>query len=125
MKRILFIPLFIAFFASVPAAANATPCCNGWDALFPPLSESDFDKFSEAARNNLDRDSVGVLNSWENPQSGNSGTVQFILRYRSEGNECRKIWHVLMLSAEAEQVWEVNACKTHDGWQLAQPPKHL
>lgn len=125
MKKIFMIPLFAAFIASFTGAVNATPCCNGWDALFPPLGESDFDKFNEAARRNLDHDSVGVLNSWENPQSGNSGTVQFILRYRSEGNECRKIWHVLMLSAEAEQVWEVNACKNKDGWYLAQSPRHL
>lgn len=125
MTRNLTIFLIVTFCMFLPGTGHAVAGCTESDALRTSLDASDDDAFCDATRRNLDSNVVGTLNAWKNPKTGNAGTVQFILRYRSEGSECRKIWHTLRQSAGKTQVWEVNACKTDDAWALSQTPKPL
>ncbi len=89
------------------------------------LSPSDFPRLALAADGVMQSKSVGKLNAWNNPETGHAGTVQFILRYTSQGNECRKLWYINNTSADVRRVWEVNVCKFQSMWRLAQKPKKL
>lgn len=125
IKSISVIVVISALFMSVTGPAHATSCCSSWKEYFPLLGKSDFGLFNQAAHGNMEAKPVGTLNTWENRDSGNSGTVQFILRYQSENNECRKLWHILKFQQRPKQLWEVNVCKIGHSWILNQPPKRL
>ena len=105
--------------------SNAASCCEELREHLSSLSESDFDQMSVAADGVMDSQSVGKLSAWENPETGHSGTVQFILRYRSQGNECRKLWYINKTSNDMRRTWEVNACLDQGAWRLSQKPKRL
>lgn len=124
-KNISIIALIAAIFMGTSYSAHASSCCNSWEEYFPLLSGGDLDMLHMAAHDNMDAKPVGALNTWENKVSGNSGTVQFILRYRSENNECRKLWHILKFQEQSKQLWEINVCKVGHSWVLNQQPKRL
>ncbi len=105
--------------------SNAASCCEELREHLSSLSVSDFDQMSVAADGVMDSQSVGKMNAWNNPETGHSGTVQFILRYRSRGNECRKLWYINETSSNTRVTWEVNACLDQDAWALSQKPKRL
>lgn len=124
-KLIKSISIIAALLMGATGFAHATSCCNSWKEYFPLLSGSDLGLFDHAAHGKMDAKPVGALNTWENKDTGNSGTVQFILRYKSENNECRKLWHIFTLPQKQKQLWEVNSCRIGQSWTVVQPPKRL
>lgn len=73
----------------------------------------------------MDNASAGVLSVWQNPRTGSSGSIQSIIRYQSEGNECRKLWFINRTDIGGRQVLEVNACQVEGMWELSQQLKEL
>lgn len=125
IKKSSVIAVVLAGIVAVYNPASASPCCEEWKKYFPELSGADFDLLNQAAHVKLDEAPVGALKSWANGDTGNSGTVQFILRYTSENTECRKLWHTMTSQPYEGEVWEVNSCKVRETWVLNQPPKRL
>jgi surface antigen len=63
---------------------------------------------------------VGMTESWNNPQSGNSGTVKLIREFTQKGMPCRRLEHRIKLAREGERKYTMNRCKGPDGqWKLA------
>lgn len=105
--------------------SHASTCCGPLNQYFQSLSAGDLGLVDQAAKKTLDAPSVGAIHAWQNDENGHSGTVQFNLRYRSENTECRKLWYVLDVPQNLEEIWEVNSCKVGQNWTLNQSPKLL
>ncbi len=63
---------------------------------------------------------VGDLKSWDNEESGNSGTVQLINMFEYQGLPCRRMHHVIELKTERDpRQFTIDRCKTPDGeWKV-------
>lgn len=63
---------------------------------------------------------VGTAESWNNPESGNSGSVTLILKHEYKGLPCRRLQHDIQLSTSADPYrFIVDRCKTADGsWKV-------
>ena len=112
-------------FGVASGPVSAASCCVGLRMHFAPLGNADFDRLNAAATTVVNSRSVGKLAVWSNPVSGDSGTVQFILRYASQRRECRKLWFINKILEKPEEHWEINACLVEGTWALSQPPKSL
>lgn len=123
--RMLIISAIIAQVLGFSGQAYASSCCDDLNKYFQTLSTADLSLVDQAAQKTLAAKSVGAIHTWNNTETGHSGTVQFILRYRSEKTECRKLWYILDVPQNPEEVWEVNSCKVGHMWMLNQPPKSL
>jgi surface antigen len=64
---------------------------------------------------------VGTVENWNNPKSGNSGTVKLIREFKQKnGMPCRRLEHRIKLAREGERTYTMNRCKTPEGeWKLA------
>lgn len=123
--RTLMTSAIVALVLGFSALSYASTCCGSLNQYFQSLSTADLGLVEQAAQKILDAPSVGTIHAWENDENGNSGTVQFILRYRSENAECRKLWYVFDVPQSPEEIWEVNSCKVGQKWTLNQSPKLL
>lgn len=92
---------------------------------FPGLTEKDMEIAGNEARVILKGKPVGTIVSWENPESGNAGTVQLISEFKWEGHNCRKVLHKLDLAKKANQNWEVSVCNIDGEWKWPTAPKRL
>jgi surface antigen len=77
----------------------------------------------EAASSKLyavDSPRVGATERWNNPTSGNAGTVSLIEVFEKDGMPCRKLRHnIAMNGAKDQQVYTSNRCRVQSGeWKL-------
>lgn len=93
-----------------------------WDGYLPRLTKSDHALIHEVARDGMIGKPVGTISSWENTETGNSGTVELLSRYQQDGNECQELRHVIYQPNEERQVWEVGVCSIDGAWKWPQPP---
>lgn len=124
-KSILTLSTLVMVFLLGSNSSDAATCCNGLETHLTSLEASDFDKLKHASQEIMDSSSVGVLSVWANPSTGNSGSIQFILRYLSKGDECRLLWFINQTDRNGRQMWEVYACQVQGMWELSQQPKKL
>lgn len=86
------------------------------------LSDSDVKMLTETTRPFLEDDSIpiGTVNSWSNPETGNSGTAALIERFEQNGMPCRRIQHDIKLRTVADPYrFVVDRCRVADGtWKL-------
>lgn len=62
---------------------------------------------------------VGAVERWSNPKSGNSGIVTLVRVFERSGMPCREIVHQLKLVREGEQTYHFNRCRVPTGeWKL-------
>lgn len=120
---------FLAWFLAVaPTAANAQSYSSyDMSGLFgAKLSNHDLKAMDEAALPLLNDDSValGTSRDWNNPGSGDHGTVRLQKRfeYTYEGNKlpCREIRYHVQSSGNADPYnFKLNRCKVADGsWKI-------
>jgi surface antigen len=78
------------------------------------------DRLNEASAKLNDHVPVGTMERWENPQSGNRGTVALIGTAEKDGHPCLKIRHNIKIKGVAEpKVYIFNRCRMPDGsWKL-------
>lgn len=97
----------------------------GFDDYFPGLTDKDMEIAGNAARIDLTDKPIGTTLSWENTESGNSGTVQLINLYEWKGKPCRKLIHNLNLANKKIQGWKVGVCLIDDQWKWPEPPERI
>lgn len=86
------------------------------------LTESDVDLFGDAVDDSLENDETGGQTGWENPDSGNSGTVSPTSdTYETVANaQCRDFESTIVVDGEVETA-NGRACRQDDGyWQIVQ-----
>lgn len=80
-------------------------------------------KYIEAASSKIykaDDPQVGAIEKWNNPGTGNSGTVSLIQLYEKDGMPCRKLRHRISVKGHKDpQVYIFSRCRVKSGeWKL-------
>ena len=82
------------------------------------LSQEDIDLLSAAAKKLYIDESVpvGTVETWSNPKSGNTGSVQLIGTFDYKGLPCRRLQHDIRIAKVADPFRFIfDRCKTADG----------
>ena len=80
-----------------------------------PLSARDRKLMEEATQSALERNKLGQSANWQNPESGNLGTVTPLRTfYALSGQPCREYQQTLTISGRTEFAYDA-ACRETDG----------
>ncbi len=95
-----------------------------WVDVFPELTAEDIEIIKETARVEMGDKPKGTTLEWDNPKSGNSGSVTLLKRFSVEGRECRKLQHVLNIVRAESFNYKVTICRQpDDSWKWRAPPQ--
>ncbi len=117
MLRLL-IALALSAFLVHPAAAQVkSPFASGI-----AFTEADVGAILAATQPFFESDppELGTQRSWNNPESGLSGTARYEGQNEANGRPCRQIHHII-LNQKTDKTYEfrVDRCKADDGtWQM-------
>lgn len=119
IKRLLLGALgLVAAAAVTPAAAQVSPLGPG--AFNVPNSDLPLAGAAEAKLYDT-AVKVGAVETWTNPDTGDSGSVTLISTYERDGMGCRRIAHVIKLrGVKPEREFVISRCRAADGsWKIA------
>ena len=110
----------VAFLAVAPVAAHAQ--INPFVRYRgPTLSRADLQAGKEAALRLLDHDpaTVGTVETWKSPSSGDSGSFTIERVYRRQGRDCRDVRARVRYRAGTERSFLLRTCHVDGQWKLA------
>ena len=83
------------------------------------LDNKDKEMAAQAAARAFERNRTGQPSSWQNPDSGNSGTITPTKTYQAgDGQYCREYQQTVTIGGEQHQAYGT-ACRQPDGsWQI-------
>ncbi|MBV8652498.1 MAG: hypothetical protein JO255_13615 [Alphaproteobacteria bacterium] len=88
----------------------------------PSLTQSDLAIMRKLVREGLTGKPDGTTLSWSNPESQNSGTVQLLQTFPSQGRDCRRVQYVVKPGPNDEadvDSYVLTNCRLADGkWRL-------
>jgi surface antigen len=83
------------------------------------LDERDKKMAADSAARALESSPSGQPVAWQNPDSGNSGTITPVRTYQSAGTYCREYQQTVTIGGKPEQTYGT-ACRQPDGsWRIA------
>jgi len=109
-----------AFVAS-PVSAQFIPTPMGPNIVPETLTHDDVTALSAASAKlyTAETVTVGSVEYWANPKTGNSGVVTIARVFERNGMPCREIVHRIKLVREGEQTYHFNRCRVATGeWKL-------
>ncbi len=85
------------------------------------LDEADLAKAEEVAQGTLEDNATGETSGWNNPDSGNSGTITPTSDYKNnDGEDCRDFESTVTVDGKTEAA-QGRACRQNDGsWLIVQ-----
>ena len=85
------------------------------------LDNADKAMLNDTTQQTLETAPIGQVNTWSNPDSGNSGTVKAMSTYQSASNDpCREFETTIYVDGQQE-TGVGKACRQSDGtWQIIQ-----
>jgi surface antigen len=112
----------IAALSLLTVAAPATAQINPFSRYQNNITNEDL-RLIEAASTKLyktDSPQVGATERWNNPNTGNSGTVTLTQVFEKDGMPCRKLRHRITVKGEKDPaVYIFNRCRVKSGeWKL-------
>jgi surface antigen len=83
------------------------------------LSKQDLDQLNEAA-DKAASEPIGTQEVWDNPSTGNRGTVQLVKELQQDGMRCLRLRQdIKQRDQPASQIYFIDRCKLPDGqWKL-------
>lgn len=114
-------------------AASALPACaQGFaaplGALVPPLgaknnalTADDMSRMHAAAERLYQGRSIGTVERWRNPDTGNAGSVRLLRRFEGRGMPCWRMQYVIRFErTQADShPYAINWCRTAGGeWKM-------
>ncbi len=106
-------------------AATSAPAANPFRGSGFQLDEGDAALLEAAAARLYKADDVaeGTVVMWQNPATGNKGTVTLILNHEHNGLPCRRLQHDIGLKGVRDPYrFTVDRCRTSDGeWKILAP----
>ena len=82
------------------------------------MDEQDKMRMEKTTQNTLERSKTGQTSSWQNPDSGNSGTITTTRTFQNEGRYCREFTQTITVGGKTEKGYGT-ACRQPDGsWQI-------
>ena len=85
------------------------------------LSKDDLDRMNAAAARLYEGKSIGTVERWRNPDTGNAGSVRLEDRFESRGMPCWRLDYVIRVEQTKEHPshYIINWCKTPAGeWKI-------
>ncbi len=111
--------------AMLLAAAAPADAANPFRNSEFTLGEGDMAAIEQASRTLFPQGvAIGTAASWNNPKTGNSGTVTLAETLTYQGLPCRKLQHNVSIRNKADAAYRfvVHRCQVADGsWKLAFP----
>jgi surface antigen len=88
-------------------------------AIGNALDQRDQELAMRAAQNSFENSRTGTQSSWQNPDSGNSGTITPTRTYENSGGQyCREYQQTVTVGGERQDAYGT-ACRQSDGsWQV-------
>lgn len=124
MRRIAAVLTAAGILAGATAHAAGEPL--EWWPDLPELTETDRTLAKTTGRVDMTGKPVGTVLAWQNPESGNSGTVELTEYLKWQGNDCRRLIHEFRVVGKRAERVEFVTCRMADGsWKWPVPPKRL
>lgn len=105
-QNLIFLLLMGLYFNSASAAWN--------DYLPQPLLRSDLDMMKNISRNELPQKSIGEEISWDNKETGLSGTVKLIRIFKANNHACHEVEHNIHFKSGEIVRFAATLCKDKD-----------
>ena len=85
------------------------------------LDQNDREYAAQTTQQSLESSTTGTTSSWQNPDSGNSGSVTPTRTYQNaSGQPCREFTQTIVVGGRTEEAYGT-ACRQADGsWQIVQ-----
>ena len=115
-----------AAFAALPAGhAQLLPLTDS--SLWPGLSKDDVDRLTAASSRLYEGGSIGTVERWRNPDTGNAGAVRLARTFEFHNMPCRRLDYTMRYAkgAKAPGRYAVTWCKIDSGeWKVVdtKPP---
>lgn len=113
--------LTLPMVALSPASAQFIPSPMGTGMMPDTMTHDDVTAATEASAKlyTPEKVTVGAVERWNNPKTGNSGVVTLVRVFERNGMPCREIVHHIKLVREGEQTYHFNRCRVPTGeWKL-------
>lgn len=82
------------------------------------LDQADLAYYNQTSQSALETGKTGQTVTWQNPDSGNSGTITPTRTYQSSGMYCREYTQTVRVGGKKQQAYGT-ACRQPDGsWQV-------
>ena len=95
-----------------------------WGNALPELTTQDIELIKKKARVEMNGKPEGTVLEWDNPKSGNSGSVTLLKRFSAEGRECRALRHVFNVVRAEPFRYKITIClQPDDTWKWRAPPR--
>jgi surface antigen len=94
--------------------------------IYPRLNNEDITRMQAAAARLYEGRSIGTVERWRNPDSGNAGSVKLIGSSTVKGLPCRRLEYSVRLQqrAQSPSTYSLNWCKTEAGeWKIVEQPR--
>lgn len=99
-------------------AACASGQANDEASLHSSLTDGDMDRASQALETAMESTAPGEAVTWQNPETGNSGTITPGNAFSANGQPCRDYAEVVTID-DAQDRTSSYACRNDDGvWVL-------
>jgi surface antigen len=101
--------------------AQLTPISGG---SWPGHARDDIDRMNNASARLYEGRSIGTVERWRNPDSGNAGSVKLVRNFKSQGMPCHEMRYRIRFASRASGTsdFTVNWCKTQSGeWKTLEP----
>jgi surface antigen len=117
-SKLLAAHLLVAFVLAIPAAHAADPFRRSGFRL----DGSDYALLGAAAERLYldDGVAVGSVETWDNPETGNHGTVTLVGKHKHQDMPCRRLQHDIEVKRTRDPYrFTVDRCRTDDGeWKI-------
>ena len=110
--------LLLAGLASAPAHAQILGWT--WESNME-LNQGDINLIHETVNQRIHGNAVGATASWSNPDSGNSGTIKLLKKYRYRSMQCERVQYTFQTTKKnvGPEHYVLNSCLTPNGWKFA------
>ena len=82
------------------------------------ISKSDMNFISHKTNEVLSEGKVGKKFSWKNPETGNSGYVESVNKFKLKSKDCKEIKQVVKINKKTSETFS-SACEQADGsWKI-------
>ena len=111
---------WLAVSASNPALAQPIPVPT---LAWPGLSQDDLDRMHAAAARLYEGRSIGTVERWRSPDSGDAGEVKLIRSFDSHGMPCRTIDYAIRFAGTigGPDHYILNWCRVADDtWKIVE-----
>lgn len=104
---------------AMPASAQLTPLLP--DRHWPGLTADDLNRVHDAELRLFEGRSIGTIERWRNPDTGDAGEIELMRKYDVKGSPCRRVSYRVRFAEEPTELqhFVLNWCRQPSGdWKI-------